>query len=51
MNDKVPVFVICVEASIHLLLYDLHDSTFKFSNIFDAATKNKNNRYSKEPIK
>ena len=28
MNDKVPVFVICVEASIHLLLYDLHDSTF-----------------------
>ena len=28
MNAKVPVFVTCVEASIYLLLYNLHDCTF-----------------------
>ena len=32
MNAKVPVFVICVEASIYLLLYNLHDCTFKEIN-------------------
>ena len=30
MNVKIPVFVICVEAIIYLLLYNLHDCTFKF---------------------
>ena len=37
MNAKVSVFVICVEAIIYLLLYNLHDCTFKiqFKN-FDA---------------
>ena len=29
MNAKISVFVICVEAIIHLLLYNLHDCTFK----------------------
>ena len=28
MNAKVSVFVICVEATIYLLLYNLHDCTF-----------------------
>ena len=29
MNAKVSVFVIYVEANIYLLLYNLHDCTFK----------------------
>ena len=29
MNAKISVSVICVEAIIYLLLYNLHDSTFK----------------------
>ena len=29
MNAKTSVFVICVEAIIFLLLYNLHDCTFK----------------------
>ena len=29
MNAKISAFVICVEAIINLLLYDLHDCTFK----------------------
>ena len=29
MNVKISVFVICVEVIIYLLLYNLHDSTFK----------------------
>ena len=29
MNAKIPVFVICIEAIIYLLLYNLHDCTFK----------------------
>ena len=28
-NAKISVFVICVEAIIYLLLYNLHDCTFK----------------------
>ena len=28
MNAKIPVFVICVEVIICLLLYNLHDCTF-----------------------
>ena len=30
MNEKISVFVICVEAIIYLLLYNLHDSTFNY---------------------
>ena len=29
MNAKISVFIICVEAIIYLLLYSLHDCTFK----------------------
>ena len=29
MNAKISLFVICIEAIIYLLLYDLHDCTFK----------------------
>ena len=29
MNAKISVFVICIEAIIYLLLYNLHDCTFK----------------------
>ena len=29
MNAKISVFIICVEAIIYMLLYDLHDCTFK----------------------
>ena len=29
MNAKMSVFVICVEAIIYMLLYSLHDCTFK----------------------
>ena len=29
MNAKMSVFVICVEAIIYFLLYNLHDCTFK----------------------
>ena len=28
MNAKISVFVICVEAIVYLLLYNLHDCTF-----------------------
>ena len=38
MNAKIPVFVICVEGIIYLLLYNLHDCTFK--KLFpEAATR------------
>ena len=30
MNAKISVSVICVEAIIYLLLYNLHDCTFKY---------------------
>ena len=29
MNTKISMFLICVEAIIYLLLYNLHDCTFK----------------------
>ena len=29
MNAKISVIIICVEAVIYLLLYNLHDCTFK----------------------
>ena len=29
MNAKIPVFVICVETILYLLLYNLHDCTFE----------------------
>ena len=33
MNEKTLLFVICVEAIIYLLLYSLHDCTFKSADI------------------
>ena len=33
MNAKISVFNICAEAIIHLLLYSLHDCTFKHSKL------------------
>ena len=36
MNAKISVFVICVEAIIYLLLYNLHDCTF--SSIMNAES-------------
>ena len=33
MNAKISVFAICVEAIIYLLLYNLHDCTFKSRQI------------------
>ena len=32
MNAKISMLVICVEAIIYLLLYNMHDCTFKLSN-------------------
>ena len=34
MNAKILVFVICVEAIIYLLLYNLHDCTFKTFQLY-----------------
>ena len=34
MNAKISVFFICVEAMLRLLLYNLHDCTFKDSIIW-----------------
>ena len=34
MNAKISVFVVCVEAIIYLLLYSLHDCTFKPATIY-----------------
>ena len=31
MNGKISVVVICVEVTIYLLLYNLHDCTFDFT--------------------
>ena len=32
MNAIISAFVICVDAIIHLLLYNLHDCTFRYTN-------------------
>ena len=48
MNAKISVFVICVEAIIHLLLHDLHDYTFKEIN--RSITKRMSNIYLKVNI-
>ena len=37
MNAKISVFVIYVEAIIHLFLYNLHDCTFKFEKSQDSV--------------
>ena len=29
MNAKIPVFVVCIEAIIYLLLFNMRDCTFK----------------------
>ena len=35
MNAKISMFVICDEAIIYLLLYNLHDCTFKVACVVD----------------
>ena len=43
MNAKISVFVICVEAIIYLLLYNLHECTFKYSeHLREENSKNRN---------
>ena len=37
MNAKISVFVNCVEATIYLLLYNLHDCTFKLAFVKKEA--------------
>ena len=38
MNAKISVLVICVEAIIYLLLHNLQDCTFKFTNASDKES-------------
>ena len=38
MNAKISVFAICVEAFTYLLLYNLHDCTFKVNKKDIRAT-------------
>ena len=40
MNAKISVVVICVEAIIYLLLHNLHDCTFKFSQLIEIIMDN-----------
>ena len=43
MNAKISVFVICVEAIIYLLLYNLHECTFKYAeHLREENSKNRN---------
>ena len=35
-NAKMSVFVICVDVIIYLLLYGLHDCTFKIYNLYET---------------
>ena len=38
MNAKISALFICVEAYMHLLLYDLHECTFKENNNIKTQT-------------
>ena len=40
MNAKISVFVICAEVMIYLLLYNLHDCTFKRFLCKDKSSQN-----------
>ena len=39
MNAKISVFVICVEAAINLLLYNLHDCTFTANSLNQSTIR------------
>ena len=39
MNAKISVSVICLEAIIYFILYNLHGFTFKFVNKYGATTR------------
>ena len=39
MNVKISLFIICVEVIIYLLLYNLHDCTFKSHSKFSFENK------------
>ena len=41
MSAKIPVFVICVEAIIYLLLYNIYDCTFNIETA-EVTYKTKN---------
>ena len=41
MNAKVSAFVICVEAIVYLLLYNLHDCIFNRIKFFPAGIVNR----------
>ena len=38
MNAKISVFVICVNAIIYLILYNLHDCTFKLNDYVKSSS-------------
>ena len=48
MNAKVSVFVICVEAIVCLLLYNLHDCTFNFEHVITGWVRVKFSFVSKD---
>ena len=39
MNVKIPVFLICAETIVYLLLYNFHDYTFKCHRLQKTAQK------------
>ena len=42
MNTKISVFVICVKATVYLLLYNLHDCTIKhYLCVFNSMSSSK----------
>ena len=42
MNANISGFVICTEAIIYVLLYNLHDCTFKITQVFISIILHKN---------
>ena len=44
MNAKISVFVICVEAIIYWLLFNLHDSTFKIWALLTEMALSRNHQ-------
>ena len=49
MKAKISVFVICVEAIIYLLLYNLHDCTFNSKTSKRNRFEQSNNLFSNNP--
>ena len=51
MSAKIPVFVICVDAIIYLLLCNLHDFTFNKKNVNGNKTCWKNQTFQSKVLK